>query len=78
MARFLDAFRSKRVWLLVALGFASGLPLLLTGQTLGAWMTNRGVSLKTIGVFSLVRKPMGCPIAQLRFPHESANKPRFG
>ncbi len=37
-----------------ALGFSSGLPLYLTGSTLSAWMKNEGVSLKTIGVFSLV------------------------
>jgi PAT family beta-lactamase induction signal transducer AmpG len=55
--RFADAFRSKRVWLLVALGFASGLPLLLSGQALGAWMTMRGVSVKTIGLFALVSLP---------------------
>src|SRR4051794_16764953 len=57
MGRFFDAFRSRRVWLLVGLGFASGLPLLLSGQTLGAWMTKQGVSLKTIGLFSLVSLP---------------------
>ena len=39
------------------LGFASGLPLLLTGQTLTAWMTAEGVSLTSIGVFSLVGLP---------------------
>ncbi|WP_414654046.1 AmpG family muropeptide MFS transporter [Hyalangium sp.] len=46
--------RSPRVWLMLALGFSSGLPLYLTGSTLAAWMTNEGVSLKTIGIFSLV------------------------
>ncbi|MFL5343216.1 MAG: AmpG family muropeptide MFS transporter [Hyalangium sp.] len=42
------------MWLMLALGFSSGLPLYLTSSTLAAWMTNEGVSLKTIGVFSLV------------------------
>jgi PAT family beta-lactamase induction signal transducer AmpG len=46
--------KSPRVWLMLALGFSSGLPLYLTGSTLSAWMTNEGVSLKTIGIFSLV------------------------
>jgi PAT family beta-lactamase induction signal transducer AmpG len=50
----LTVLRSPRVWLMLALGFSSGLPLYLTGSTLAAWMTNEGVSLKTIGVFSLV------------------------
>jgi PAT family beta-lactamase induction signal transducer AmpG len=57
VARFLDAFRSRRVWLLIGLGFASGLPLLLSGQTLGAWMTKQGVSIKTVGLFALVSLP---------------------
>src|SRR5262245_19800758 len=57
MGAFLDAFRSKRVALLVGLGFASGLPLLLSGQTLDAWMTNAGLDIKTIGLFSLVTLP---------------------
>lgn len=46
-----------RTWLLVVLGFSSGLPLLLLASTLSAWMTNEGVNLKTIGVFSLVSWP---------------------
>jgi PAT family beta-lactamase induction signal transducer AmpG len=57
VSAFVDAFRSKRVGLLVALGFASGLPLALTGTTLSAWMTNEGVDLKTIGLFGLVALP---------------------
>ncbi len=39
------------------LGFASGLPLFLTGSTLKAWMTQEGLNLKTIGVFSVVTLP---------------------
>src|SRR5205823_371619 len=35
------------------LGFASGLPYLLVGETLGTWMATEGVNLKTIGVFGL-------------------------
>ncbi len=57
MGAFLQAFRSKRVGMLIALGFASGLPLALTRGTLSAWMTNAGVNLKTIGLFSLVGIP---------------------
>ena len=53
----LQVLSSPRVWLLTALGFASGLPLLLVGNTLSAWMKNEGVDLKTIGVFSLVALP---------------------
>jgi len=38
-------------------GFSSGLPLLATGGTLQAWMTEAGVSLKQIGLFALVGLP---------------------
>ncbi len=39
------------------MGFSSGLPLLLIGSTLKARMTEAGIDLKTIGVFSLVGLP---------------------
>jgi len=39
------------------LGFASGLPLFLTGFTLKAWLTRSGVDIKTIGVFGIVSLP---------------------
>jgi MFS transporter, PAT family, beta-lactamase induction signal transducer AmpG len=53
----LQVLTSPRVWLLVALGFSSGLPILLIGGTLSAWMKNEGVDLKTIGLFALVGSP---------------------
>lgn len=40
-----------------ALGFASGLPLLLTGQVLVTWMATAGVSLATAGAFASVSLP---------------------
>lgn len=49
---------SPRTWTtLLLLGFASGLPLFLTGSTLKAWMTDEGVKLSTIGLFSFVTLP---------------------
>ncbi len=39
------------------LGISSGLPLLLIGSTLQAWMTDEKVDLKLIGLFSLVGVP---------------------
>lgn len=36
------------------MGFASGLPLALTGATLGLWLAEAGVSRTTIGLFALV------------------------
>jgi PAT family beta-lactamase induction signal transducer AmpG len=53
----LAILKSPRVWLLAALGFASGLPLWLVGVTLSAWMKNEGVDLKTIGIFALASMP---------------------
>ncbi len=39
------------------LGFASGLPLALTGQALQAWLSGEGVDIATIGFLSLVGLP---------------------
>ncbi len=47
----------RRFSALVLLGFASGLPLYLTGATLKAWLTKGGVDLVAIGAFSLVTLP---------------------
>lgn len=41
-------------------GFASGLPLALSGGTLQAWLTAEGVDIRTIGMFSLVGLPYVC------------------
>lgn len=38
-------------------GFSSGLPLLLTGSVLQAWLTESDVDLKSIGLFGLVGLP---------------------
>ncbi|MGQ3673072.1 AmpG family muropeptide MFS transporter [Xanthobacter sp. TB0136] len=45
------------VLVVILLGFSSGLPLALTGTTLSVWMTESGVSLASIGLFSLVGLP---------------------
>lgn len=45
------------MWLMLALGFSSGLPLLLTLGTLQAWMSDAGVDLTTIAVFAWLRAP---------------------
>jgi PAT family beta-lactamase induction signal transducer AmpG len=46
-----------RVLIVLLLGFASGLPLALSGSTLAVWLTERSVDLATIGLFSLVGLP---------------------
>ncbi|HEY6174883.1 MAG TPA: MFS transporter [Kofleriaceae bacterium] len=51
---FLAVFRSRRMLVLFLLGFASGLPLMLTSQTLQAWLTAEEVPLGRIAVMSSV------------------------
>jgi len=54
MATPLSVYLSSRVAPLLFLGFASGLPLALTGGTLQAWATVENVSLQEIGFLTLV------------------------
>jgi len=51
------AYSEPRVLQVLALGFASGLPLLLTYSTLSAWLATVGVRRATIGAFALVGTP---------------------
>lgn len=57
MDSLFNVFQSKKMAALLLLGFASGLPLLLTSRTLQAWMTVEQVDLSAIGLFSLVALP---------------------
>jgi MFS transporter, PAT family, beta-lactamase induction signal transducer AmpG len=50
-------FESRKMAALSLLGFSSGLPYLLTSNTLKAWMTVENVDLTAIGLFSLVGIP---------------------
>jgi MFS transporter, PAT family, beta-lactamase induction signal transducer AmpG len=45
------------VLIVALLGFSSGLPLALSGETLRVWMADRGVDLGTIGLLSLAGLP---------------------
>lgn len=53
----LAAYTEPRVLQVLALGFASGLPLLLTYSTLSAWLATAGVRRAEIGAFALVGTP---------------------
>jgi len=53
----LDVYLQRRVLIVLLLGFASGLPLALSGSTLLVWMREAGVDLGTIGLFALVGTP---------------------
>jgi PAT family beta-lactamase induction signal transducer AmpG len=55
--RSLAGYGDRRVLLVLPLGFASGLPLLLTFSTLSAWLATAGVSRAAIGAFALVGTP---------------------
>ncbi len=48
---------SARMWVALLMGFACGLPLLVTGSLLQAWMKTEQVDLGTIGLFALVGLP---------------------
>ena len=50
-------YLDRRVLVVAALGFASGLPLLLTYSTLTAWLKVDGLSRTAIGIFALVGLP---------------------
>ena len=48
---------AHRLAVVVLLGFASGLPLALTGQAMQAWLSMEGLDVATIGFLSLVGLP---------------------
>ncbi|HEX3886598.1 MAG TPA: MFS transporter [Phenylobacterium sp.] len=59
--------RRPKVAVMLALGFASGLPFLLSQNTLGYWLRDEGTSLKIIGFASwaglaYVLKPLWSPV----------------
>lgn len=50
-------FLSKRMLVMLLLGFWSGLPIALTSGTLQAWLSDEGIDIKLIGIFSSVTLP---------------------
>jgi MFS transporter, PAT family, beta-lactamase induction signal transducer AmpG len=50
-------YLTPRMLVILAMGFASGLPLLLTLSTLTYWLSKVGVDKTTIGLFALVGTP---------------------
>src|SRR3954469_21777472 len=53
----LAVYLQPRVLIVMMLGFSSGLPLALSGSTLLVWVSENGVNLRTIGLFTLVGTP---------------------
>lgn len=50
----LTGLSNPRVAIMLALGFSAGLPFLLTGNTLGAWLREEGTTLTAIGFIGWV------------------------
>src|SRR5438046_3962963 len=48
------ALRQPKVAVMLMLGFSSGLPFMLTGNTLGYWLRDEGTTLGAIGFLSWV------------------------
>ncbi len=55
--RILAPYLHPKLLIVLFLGFSSGLPLLLVGGTLGAWLSDAGLDKATIGAFALVAVP---------------------
>ena len=55
--RSIAVYSNKRVLLVLLMGFASGLPFLLTYTTLSAWLATEGVRRAAIGAFAIVGTP---------------------
>ncbi len=81
IAAFFNAYTHRKLLVVMCLGFSSGLPILLVGGTLGAWLQDNGLSRSTIGLFALVALPysfnfLWAPfIDQLKLPYLTK---RFG
>lgn len=57
LAMLMTAASNRRMGVILLLGFASGLPLSLSGNTLQIWLTTLHVDITTIASFSLVGLP---------------------
>ncbi len=72
--------KQSRLWIILGLGFAAGLPLGLSGATLQAWYTTEGLDLKVIGLLTLVGQPyvlkfLWAPaVDKVRFPWLSVRR----
>ena len=53
----LGAYSDRRVLMVLVLGFASGLPYLLTVTTLSAWLATAGIRRAAIGIFAIAGTP---------------------
>jgi PAT family beta-lactamase induction signal transducer AmpG len=57
IADTLAVYLKRRVLIILLLGFSGGVPIVLIGSTLQAWMKESGVDIRTIGLFAAVAVP---------------------
>ncbi|MDI7774238.1 permease [Asticcacaulis sp. EMRT-3] len=62
LADLRHSLRQPTSWLLIGLGFSSGLPFLLVGSTLNLWLRGEGIALTVIGFMSWVTLLYGLKI----------------
>ena len=74
----LPLYLQPRMLLMFALGFGSGLPLLLTGSTLLAWLVGVGVPTAQLGLFSLCSMPYSLKLLWAPLLDRVAPLPRLG
>ena len=78
--RVLRNLRQPKVLVMLLLGFSSGIPIYLVGNTLGFWMRENGIELSTIGFLSWVGlayslKFLWAPLVDTRASRTSARTP---
>src|SRR5215813_2766409 len=56
-AETLAVYLKPRVLIVMLLGFSGGVPIVLIGSSLQAWMTKSGIDIRTIGLFAAVAVP---------------------
>ena len=61
--RAFEVYRDRRQLVILAQGFSSGMPFLLSGSVLTYWMATEKVDLTTIGIFGLVGLPYALKFA---------------
>jgi len=76
--RLLTRAAFYRLVVVTVLGFASGLPLALTGQALQAWLSTEGVDVATLGFLSLVGLPYTFKFLWAPLMDRFELVPRFG
>ena len=57
ISNFLSVYAKRNILAILFLGFSSGLPLALTGATLGAWLSEAHIDKTSIGLFAAIATP---------------------